>query len=101
MAVTCCACWDFSPDYPLEIFFQDLNEFMLYIAPLVFCVVLWKLLVTNRTTPRGDVTVLGLDASAPTYSPKQQALSFRRKNLANLVNPVDVDRTITELTRPG
>jgi hypothetical protein len=81
-----------SPDYPLEIFFQDLNEYMLYTAPFILCVLLWKKFVTNRLTSPGAVTVLGLDASAS-------------KNLVNLVNPVDVDRPffdrITELTRPG
>lgn len=68
MAVTCCACISLSPDYPLEIFIQDVNEFVLYTAPLVLCVVLWKLFVTNRITPRGNVIVLGLDTSATSYS---------------------------------
>ena len=71
MAVTCCFCEpSLSRSYPLMTFIQDVNEVLLYIAPLVLCVVLWKLFVTNRTTPPGDLTVLGLDASASTYSPR-------------------------------
>ena len=70
MAIPCCFCEpSLSPDYPLDILIQDVNELMLYTAPLALCLVLWKLFVTNRTTPRGDVTVLGLDASSSTYSP--------------------------------
>lgn len=76
MAVTCCACepslWG---SYPLVKFVQDVQEVMFYIAPLVLCVVLWKLLVTNRSTPRGDVTVLGLDVSTSTYSPRPKQLT--------------------------
>ena len=87
----------------MAIFIHDVNEVLPYTAPFILCLVLWKMFVTNRVTPRGDVTVLGLDAS--TYSPKRQALTLRPKNLVNLVNPVDVDRPfvdrITELTRPG
>ena len=57
--------------YYHETFFQDVNEFLFYVAPLVICVVLWKLFVTNRS-PRRDVTVLGLDESASTYSPRSK-----------------------------
>ena len=66
--VTCCFC---EPEltYSVSTFVQDLNEFMFYSTPAWTCVVLWKIFVTNRRTPRGDITVLGLDASARTYSP--------------------------------
>jgi hypothetical protein len=66
--VTCCFC---EPElaYRLATFLEDLNELMLYVAPVAICIVLWKVFVTNRTTVRGDVTVLGLDASSTTYSP--------------------------------
>ena len=76
MAVTCCFCEpSLSPSYPLAAFIQDAHEIMLYIAPVVLCIVLWKLLVTNRSTPRGDVTVLGLDVSTSTYSPRPKQLT--------------------------
>ncbi|HEX6285574.1 MAG TPA: hypothetical protein VFZ71_11900 [Pyrinomonadaceae bacterium] len=66
--VTCCTC---EPElaYDLTMFLQDFNEFMVYTTPVAICVVLWKIFVTNRTTPRGDITVLGLDESSTTYSP--------------------------------
>lgn len=70
MAVTCCFCEpSLSPDYPVDILLQDLNELLFYIAPFVIAVVLWKLFVTNRITPPGNVIVLGLDASTSTHSP--------------------------------
>ena len=76
MTIACVACeTSLSPDYQRAIFIQDVNEVMLYIAPLVLCIVLWKLLVTNRSTPRGDVTVLGLDVSTSTYSPRPKQLT--------------------------
>jgi hypothetical protein len=66
--VTCCFC---EPElaYDLATFLQDFNEFMIYTAPVATCVVLWKIFVTNRSTPRGDISFLGLDESSQTYSP--------------------------------
>ena len=64
------ACVDPPLTYRNETFFQDINEFLYFVVPLALCVVLWKLFVTNRITPRGDITVLGLDESASTYSPR-------------------------------
>lgn len=76
MAVTCCFCGpSLSPSYPWATFSQDVYEILFYIAPFVLCIVLWKLLVTNRSTPRGDVTVLGLDVSTSTYSPRPKQLT--------------------------
>ena len=69
--VTCCAC-DPEMTYNVAIFLQDCNEFMVYTVPVAICVVLWKIFVTNRTTPRGDMTFLGLDESSATYSPPVQ-----------------------------
>lgn len=68
MNVTCCFC---EPQlvYDLATLLEDVNELMLYTAPAATCVVLWKVFVTNRRSPRGDMTVLGLDESASTYSP--------------------------------
>lgn len=74
--VTCCFC---EPElaYDLATFLQDFNEFMVYTAPVAMCVVLWKIFVTNRSTPRGDMTVLGLDESSGTYSPPfQRGVTF-------------------------
>ena len=66
--VTCCFC---EPEltYHLDAFLQDLGEFMVYTTPTALGVVLWKVFITNRRTPRGDITVLRLDESAETYSP--------------------------------
>lgn len=71
MAFTCV---DPPLTYHHDPFFQNVNEFLFYVVPLVLCIVLWKLLVTNRSTPRGDVTVLGLDVSTSTYSPRPKQL---------------------------
>ena len=74
--VTCCFC---EPElaYDLATFLQDFNEFMVFTAPVAICVVLWKIFVTNRSTPRGDMTVLGLDESSGTYSPPfQRGVTF-------------------------
>lgn len=57
-------CVDPPLTYHHDMFFQDVNEFLSYVVPLVLCVVLWKLFVTNRITRGGDVTVLGLDKSS-------------------------------------
>lgn len=76
MAVTCCFCApSLSPSYSWVTFFQDVHEVVIYIAPLVLFIVLWKLLITNRSTPRGDVTVLGLDVSTSTYSPRPKQIT--------------------------
>ena len=57
-------CVDPPLTYYHEMFFQDVNEFLSYVVPLVLCVVLWKLFVTNRITRARDVTVIGLDKSS-------------------------------------
>ena len=66
--ITCCAC-DPELTYHLDVFLQDLAEFILYTTPTAIGVVLWKVFITNRRTPRADLTVLRLDESADTYSP--------------------------------
>jgi hypothetical protein len=64
MGITCCFCEpSLTPDYPWEIFMQDMRELLFVIGPLTTCVLLWRLFVTNRITPPGNVIVLGLDAS--------------------------------------
>src|ERR1700752_155342 len=47
------------PDYVL------LTMFVMVVLG-AFCVVLWKVFVTNRTIPRGNVLSLGLDESSAT-----------------------------------
>ena len=66
--VTCCFC---EPEltYHLDTFLEDLAEFMLYTTPTAIVVILWKVFITNRRTPRGNLTVLRLDESSETYSP--------------------------------
>jgi hypothetical protein len=51
-------------DYPVNVFSEDLGTLILFIFPAAICVVLWKVFVTNRTTPRGNVLRLGLDESS-------------------------------------
>ena len=66
--VTCCFC-EPQLTYHLETFIQDLAEFMLYTTPSTLIIILWKVFITNRRMPRGNLTVLRLDESAETYSP--------------------------------
>lgn len=77
MSVTCCFC-EPQLTYDLATFLQDINETMLFTAPVATCVVLWKVFVTSRSSPRGDITVLGLDDSAPTYSPNAERAALIR-----------------------
>jgi hypothetical protein len=53
-------------DYPVNIFVEDIGVLMLLILPAAIAVVLWKVFVTNRTTPRGNVLSLGLDETSAT-----------------------------------
>jgi hypothetical protein len=71
MIITCCFCEpSLAPDYPWEVLMQDMREFLSVIGPLATCALLWRLFVTNRITPPGDVIVLGLDPNVSTSSPK-------------------------------
>ena len=53
-------------DYPINTFTDDLGTLVLVLFPAAICVVLWKVFVTNRTTPRGNVLRLGLDETSAT-----------------------------------
>ena len=53
-------------DYPVNTFAEDLGALILILVPAAICVVLWKVFVTNRTTPRGNVLQLGLDETSAT-----------------------------------
>ena len=55
-------------DYPVSTFTDDLGTLILFIFPAAICVVLWKVFVTNRTTPRGNVLQLGLDETSATQT---------------------------------
>jgi len=57
-----------SPDYPADIFFLDIGTLMIFLFPAAVCVVLWKVFVTNRTTPRGNVLQLGIDETSATHT---------------------------------
>ena len=59
-------CLFYEPAWPT--FSQDLGELLLYVAPGVICALLWKIFVTNRTQPRGNILGLGLDDSSSVYS---------------------------------
>jgi len=67
--VTCCFC---EPQliYSWATFVEDAAQFMIYTTPRAIAIVLWKVFITNRRTPRGDMTVLRLDESSQTYSPE-------------------------------
>src|ERR1700741_679356 len=52
--------------YPLNIFVEDIGVLMLLLFPAAIGVVLWKMFVTNRTTPRGNGLSLGLDETSAT-----------------------------------
>lgn len=55
-----------SPDYPANIFVEDISTLMLFVVPAAIGVVLWKVFVTNRIRPRGNVLRLGLDETSAT-----------------------------------
>jgi hypothetical protein len=55
-------------DYPVNAFTDDLGTLVLFIFPAAICVVLWKVFVTNRTAPRGNVLQLGLDETSATHT---------------------------------
>lgn len=66
MAIACVDTGFYVSYYPITIFFEDLGTLMLFVLPGAICVVLWKVFITNRTTPRGNVLALGLDESSAT-----------------------------------
>ena len=49
-------------------FFQDTLALLVLVAPGAICLTLWRLFVTNKSGPRGGITVLGLDDSSSIYS---------------------------------
>jgi hypothetical protein len=56
----------YEPDYSVNLFVLDVETLILFIVPAAIGVVLWKIFVTNRTTPRGNVLSLGLDETSAT-----------------------------------
>ena len=54
--------------YDFNVMIDDIAELMVYTVPVAICVVLWKVFITNRTTPRGNILSLGLDESSATYT---------------------------------
>lgn len=63
----CAACYE-APRYPFDIFIEDAGPLMIFIFPAAIGVVLWKIFITNRTTPRGNILSLGLDERSATYT---------------------------------
>ena len=57
-----------SPNYPVNIFIEDFGTLMLFVFPAAVCVILWKVFVTNRTTPRGNILQIGLDETSATHT---------------------------------
>ena len=67
MNIACVVCESsLSPEYGLMKFLQDVNEIMFYVAAPAICLVLWRLLVTNR----GVVTSLRLNEHTSLHSPQ-------------------------------
>ena len=64
----CPAGFDFSPDYDLITFLDDVKELMVYLFPAAIGYMLWRIFVTNRMAPRGGVLSLGLDETSATHS---------------------------------
>jgi hypothetical protein len=65
MYIACVAC-DYPEPYPLRLFAMDVGELMIYLLPVAIGVVLWKVFITNRTIPRGNIVALGLDETTAT-----------------------------------
>jgi hypothetical protein len=63
-------------------FFTDVGALLTLVAPGAIWFLLWRMYVTNRSGPRGDITVLGLGDSAPyldcerAYVPAPVRLSY-------------------------
>jgi len=58
----------YDPDYSANLMVLDVGTLILFIVPAAICVVLWKVFITNRTTPRGNVLSLGLDETSATHT---------------------------------
>ena len=58
----------YDPNYSANLMMLDVGTLILFIAPAAICVVLWKVFITNRTTPRGNVLSLGLDDTSATHT---------------------------------
>lgn len=58
--------------YFLRVLFEGTAELMIYGTPVAICVVVWDVFA-NKESPSGDIKFLGLDDSAPTYSPSAEA----------------------------
>jgi hypothetical protein len=56
------------PPYPIEVFIADITELAVYMVSPAVCYLLWRIFVTNRMAPRGDVCVLGLSETSATRS---------------------------------
>lgn len=49
-------------------FLADAFALLTLVTPLAVCYTLWRIFVTNRSGPRGDIIDLGLDDSSAVYS---------------------------------
>jgi len=58
----------YAPEYPPNIFVADVETLMLFVFPAAVCVILWKVFVTNRITPRGNILSIGLDETSATHT---------------------------------
>jgi hypothetical protein len=55
-----------SPWYQVRDFVELVSVLMILLVPPAICYMLWRIFVTNRMNPRGDVCVLGLCETSAT-----------------------------------
>ena len=60
------------------IFAEQVTNLVNLVVPAAVGYTLWRIFITNRMGPRGNVVVLGLDESAATYSGMYQQRISRR-----------------------
>jgi hypothetical protein len=57
----------YSPWYQVSDFVELVSVLMILLVPSAICYMLWRIFVTNRLNPRGDVCVLGLSETSATH----------------------------------
>jgi hypothetical protein len=69
--VTCCFCYEPWWAYALREVLETTTELMVYATPVAICVVVWDIFAKHNDTGK-EMTILGLDVSAPTYLPASE-----------------------------
>jgi hypothetical protein len=58
--------------YALRVLLEGTAELMIYGTPVAICAVVWDVFANKGSKP-ADISFLGLDENAPTYSPSVEA----------------------------